>query len=680
MSTYDVLFQPLQIKNVTVPNRFASSSHQPGYTTNGLITERGIRYEVEKAKGGVGLLQFAGGTTVSVENTYGYGQVNGTTDEVVPMLRRVADGIHRHGAVCMVQITHGGRRDRYDTSAWVPPFGPSFSRELLHRSFAAEMEAHDMARATRGYADTARRVREAGVDGVEISCLGASLVGQFWSPLTNQRSDRYGGSLQNRMRFGIEVLEAVRAEVGEDFVVGIRVSGDEIVDGGLSQSECIEITRHYAAAGLADYISVIGGHPSDYMTYHDAFPSMHMRNAPYVKLAGAVKDAIDVPVLHATRITDAATAAYAVEEGFVDLVGMTRAFIADPHYVRKLSDGRETQIRPCVGATYCLDRVMVGAEALCMHNVATSREEFLDHDIQPTAAVRKRVVVVGGGPAGLEAARVASARGHDVTLLEAASTLGGQLVLASKSKWRKDLKGIVDWYVSEVERLGVTLRLNQLAEAEDVLRLDPDVIFIATGGLPDVGSFKGAALATTTWDVLSGQSEGAEEVLVFEETGTDGALVCAQELSRAGSRVELVTPDRTAGADIGLISAAAHMKELYQCGVTITTDQRLTEVRKVGNKLVAVLVNAYTDAVEERRVDQVVGDFGTRPNSDLYEQLKPDSTNLGELDIGALRDYREQAVVTNQSGRYALYKIGDAWASRNVHAAIFDAARIGHRL
>ena len=680
MAAHDVLFQPLKIKNVTIPNRFVSTSHQPGYTANGQLTERGIRYEIEKAKGGVGLVQFGGATTVSVENCYFYGQLDGTSDNIIAGIRAVADGVHAHGSVCTVQLSHGGRRDRYDMAVWVPPFAPSGRRELLHRAFPAEMENHDMTRITQGFASAARRIRDAGVDGVEISCYPPSLIGQFWSPITNQRTDSYGGSVVNRMRFGIEVFEAVRCEVGDQFVVGMRISADELVEEGLTQDECTEFANRYALTGMIDYVSVIGGHAADYKSYHDSFPSMHMPSAPYIKMAAAVKDKIDIPVLHATRITDAATAAYAVEQGFIDLVGMTRAFIADPHHVRKLREGLESQIRPCVGATYCLDRVFLGMDALCMHNVATSREQFLDQVIESTSAGSRRVVVVGGGPGGLEAARVAASRGHQVTLFEAASTLGGQLVLAAKSSWRKDLSSIVDWLASELERLAVTVYLNRLVEAAEVTSLKPDVVIIATGGLPEVGFFKGAELATTTWDILAGQVEPGEEVLLFEETGTDAAMVCAQEMSSAGAKVELVTPDRVAGSDVGHTSVAAHMIELYKRGVKVTVDERLTEVRRDGNKLVAVLVNVFTGSVEERKVDQVVGDYGTRPNIDLYEQLKPDSKNLGELDIHALRDYTAQTITTNTQGQFFLYRIGDAWASRNVHAAMFDGARIADKL
>ena len=315
-----------------------------------------------------------------------------------------------------------------------------------------------------------------------------------------------------------------------------------------------------------------------------------------------------------------------------------------------------------------------------MHNVATSREEFLDHSIEPASGQKRHIVVVGGGPGGLEAARVAASRGHEVILFEAASSLGGQLVLAAKSSWRKDLSSIADWLAREIERLGVSVRMNHLAEAADVTSLNPDAIIIGTGGLPEVGFFKGAELATTTWDILAGQVEPGEEVLLFEETGTDAAMVCAQEMSRVGANVELVTPDRVAGSDVGFTSLAAHMTELYKTGLKVTVDERLTELRRDGNKLVAVLTNTYTGRVEERQVDQVVADYGTRPNVDLYEQLKSDSKNLGELDLAALRDYEPQLINSNLQGNYYLYRIGDAWASRNVHAAMVDGARIANRL
>ena len=206
MAVYDSLFEPLTIKHVTVPNRFVSTSHQPGYPSAGRATERDIRYEAEKAKGGVWLVQFGGATTVSVENCYYYGQLDGTTDDVIADYQRMAAAIHAHGSLCTVQLSHGGRRERHDVANWIPAFAPSCRRELKHRAFPAVLEEHDIHRIALDFAVAARRVRDGGVDGVEISCIPPGLIGQFWSPLTNVRTDRYGGSLANRLRFGIEVM------------------------------------------------------------------------------------------------------------------------------------------------------------------------------------------------------------------------------------------------------------------------------------------------------------------------------------------------------------------------------------------------------------------------------------------------------------------------------------------
>jgi NADPH-dependent 2,4-dienoyl-CoA reductase/sulfur reductase-like enzyme len=549
-------------------------------------------------------------------------------------------------------------------------------RELIHRSFPAEMEEHDIRRIRDDYAAAVRRARDGDLDGVEVSTQAGTLIEQFWSPAMNRRSDGYGGALANRMRFGLEVLEACRKAVGDGFLIGIRMPGDEMLKDGLSHEDCIEIARAYAASGLIDFISVVGGTAVDYQASARIWPTMWVPSAPYLKLAGAIRAAAGIPILHATRIADAATAVHAVKEGYLDMVGMTRAFLADPHHVNKLAQAREAEIRPCVGAGYCVDRVLMGKDALCLHNVATGREESIPQAITRSAGPPKRVVVVGAGPGGLEAARVCAARGHRVTLFEAAGEAGGQIVLAAKATWRRDLLGIARWLAQEVERLGVELRLNTLADAADVTKARPDVAIVATGGLPHVGHFAGGALANTLWDVLAGQCEPGGDALVFDESGGHAPLSCAEFLAAKGARVELVTPDRAPGLELSDTNLGAHMSELYKAGTRITPDTRLVAVARDGNKLRAVLENTYSGARSERIVDQVVGDYGTVPNADLYESLKPMSRNRGAMDLAALAAATPQIAEVNPDGAFFLYRIGDAWACRNIHAAMLDAMRL----
>jgi thioredoxin reductase len=375
-------------------------------------------------------------------------------------------------------------------------------------------------------------------------------------------------------------------------------------------------------------------------------------------------------------MTDAATAIHAVKEGYVDMVGMTRAFLADPHHVRKLTEDREAEIRPCVGAGYCVDRVLLGKDALCLHNVATGRELTLPQTVSPSSGPRRRITVVGGGPAGLEAARVSASRGHLVTLFEAAGELGGQVVLAAKATWRQGLAGIVRWLADETERLGVAVHLNHLAEAGEILDSAPDTVIIATGGLPDVGRFAGRELATTVWEVLSGQAEPGRSVLIHDESGGHAPLSCAQFLAARGSRVEIATPDKVPGLEMSDTNYGAHMAELYKAGVTITPDTRLVRLWRSGNRLAAELSNTYSGTRAAREFDQVIGDYGTAPNASLYDELKPLSRNLGEPDLDALAAGRPQTIDRNPSGEFFLYRIGDAWACRNIHAAMLDAMRI----
>ena len=456
----------------------------------------------------------------------------------------------------------------------------------------------------------------------------------------NRRRDGYGGSLANRMRFGLEVLESCRRAVGDDYIIGIRMPGDERLAGGLNQEDCLEIARTYAASGLVDFISVVGGTAVDYKASAEIWPTMWLPSAPYLKLAAAIRAEVAIPILHATRITDAATAVHAVTEGLVDMVGMTRAFLADPHHVAKLRQGREAEIRPCVGAGYCVDRVLMGKDALCLHNVATGRERILGHVVERSSGPPKTVVVVGGGPGGLEAARVSALRGHRVVLFEASGELGGQILLAARATWRRELLGIARFLGGEMERLGVDVRLNTLAAAGDVVAATPDAVIIATGGLPDTGQFPGRDLAQTVWDVLSGDvaalRAGGGEALVVDMSAGHAPLSCAEVLAAKGAQVELVTPDRALGLELSDTNLGAHMAEIYRAGIRVTPDTRLVSVTRSGNGLVARLANSYSGAESERRIDLLVADSATLPNTDLYEELKPLSQNAGAVDLDRL--------------------------------------------
>jgi NADPH-dependent 2,4-dienoyl-CoA reductase/sulfur reductase-like enzyme len=329
-----------------------------------------------------------------------------------------------------------------------------------------------------------------------------------------------------------------------------------------------------------------------------------------------------------------------------------------------------------VGATYCLDRIYEGHEALCIHNPATSREATMPHVIAKASKAR-HVVVAGGGPAGLEAARVAAERGHKVTLLEAANQLGGQIRLATQVKRRAELIGIVDWRAAQLEKLGVDIRFNTMADGETVLALEPDIVVAATGGLPANQAIdSGAELAVSAWDILSGDVKPAGEVLLFDDNGAHPGMAAAEFVAKSGATMELISPERFFSPDMGGLNLVPYMKTLTKRGVRITTMTRVRALERHGNRIKATLWSPYTQAdCGERIVDQVVVENGTLPLADLYFELKPASKNLGEVDYDALIAGRPQELVRNPKGKFLLYRIGDAIASRNIHAAIYDGLR-----
>ena len=679
MTTRDPLLQPFRLKHLTLKNRIMSTAHAPNYVADAKPKERYQLYHEEKAKGGLALTMFGGSSNVAPDSPSVFGQIDVGDDSVVPYLGELAERVHRHGAAVMCQITHMGRRTYGHVGDWLPVIGPSHTRERAHRAFPKQMEQSDIDRVVQAFAEAAVRCREAGLDGLEILVAG-HLVGQFLSPTVNTRSDRYGGSIENRLRFAVEVLEAVRARIGADYIVGLRIPGDELLEGGLTGEDCVEIAERLAASSLVDFLNVNASH-----VYTDSglawnIPVMNLPSAPFLQIAGRIKRAVDLPVFHAAGIADLATARHAVEAGLVDMVGMTRAHIADPHLVRKLERGEENRIRPCVGAGLCIDRIYYGLEAVCVHNPATGREASLPHEVPPSDGPKKKVVVVGGGPGGLEAARVAALRGHEVVLFEAADRLGGQVNLAARPKSRQRMIGIADWLAAEVERLGVVVRTNVFAEAETVMAEVPDVVIVATGGLPNTEIFaegvEGADHVASVWDVLGGHVTPGGEVLLYDDNGRHQGVSCAEFLAAAGARVELATPDRAPAFELGSANFPNYLRDLYKLGVGFTPDQNLVAVRRDGNRLVATLKNEYSEEVSERRVDQVVVDHGTLPNDELYLALQAGARNLGEVDQEALLAGRPQDLVRNPEGTYQLFRIGDAVAGRDIHAAVLEALRL----
>jgi 2,4-dienoyl-CoA reductase-like NADH-dependent reductase (Old Yellow Enzyme family) len=675
-STSDPLLQPLRLKTLTLKNRVMSTAHAPAYVEDGLPQLRYQLYHEEKAKGGLALTMFGGSSTVAPESPSAFGQIDISHDRIIPVLQQFSARIHAHGCALMVQITHMGRRTRWDVADWLPPVAPSPVRELQHRSFPKELEPEDIARIVEAYGAGARRAREGGLDGVEL-IASSHLPDQFWSPTVNHRGDLYGGSLANRMRFSLEVLEAMRRATGDDFVVGLRMSGDEMLEGGLSREEMAEIAVTHAQSGLIDYLNIVRAHATTDLGISELIPTMGQPSGPFLARAAEIRAASGIPVFHATRIADLSTARHAIEAGHVDMVGMTRAHIADPHIVAKLARGEEDRIRPCVGAGYCIDRIYTGGDALCIHNAATGRERTMPHVIRASDGPRRRVAIVGGGPAGLEAARVTAARGHEVVLHEATDRLGGQVVLAARLDRRREIIGITDWLAAEARHHGADLRLNSYLESDDILAGAPDVVVIATGGTPNTSFLEGGQdLVTTSWDVLGGQAALSGEVLVYDENGQHQAPTCAEYLARRGLKVELATPDRMPAIELGATNSARFMRELYGLGVTCVPDRKLLAVAREGNRLTATFRNMYTNGLEERRYDHVVVEHGTVPAAELYLELKAGSRNQGMVDQAALVAARPQPAFAQAGEGYLLYRVGDAVASRNIHAAVYDSLRL----
>ena len=674
----DALLRSFQLKHLNLKNRILTTSHEPAYNEDGFPKDRYIAYHLERAKGGIAMTMTAGSAVVSKDSPPSFDNIHAYKDEVVPWIKKLTNVIHDQDCAIMIQLTHLGRRTSWNKGDWLPSISSGKHREPAHKAFPKVAEKWDIQRIIKEYGDAAERMKEGGMDGVELEGQG-HLIGQFLSPLTNELENEYGGNFENRLRFTLDVLSEIRKKVGKKFIVGIRCVFDEVQEGGISKTEGFKIAKILSDTGLVDYLNVNRGriHTDPILTKH--IPIQGMKSAPHLDFAGEIKKEVNIPIFHASKISDVATARYAISNGLVDMVGMTRGHLADPHIVTKIKEKREDDIRPCVGATYCLDRIYQGEEALCIHNAATGRELKFPNIIT-TSKIKKKIVVVGAGPGGLEASRIAAERGHDVVVFEAASDPGGQVRLCAKSKRRKDMMGIIDWRMQQCNKKNVKFNFNVLAEKDDVVNEDPDTIIIATGGMPNLELFetkKNLENIFTSWDIISGDIKLADNILIYDEAGDHTAMQSAEIAIEEGSKVDFMTPDRLISSEIMGMNLTPYLKNLQNKNITYSIAKRLLNVSIKGNKLNALIGSDYDEGFKYNSTyDQIFLNYGIKPLDELYFNLVPLSKNEGEINYDKLIKGEQQNIIKNNNNKFNLYRIGDAISSRNIHAAIYDALRL----
>ncbi len=644
------LFSSIRIGHATAKNRIVSTPHGAAFGEKGGITDRYIRYHEEKAKGGCGVVMMFGSSSIHPTSVNDWGEVNNWDDSVIPQFRAMSAAIHQHGALCLSQISHRGRRG-HSWYSGVPLWAPSDTREERHREWPHVMTRREIRDVVDAWAAAAGRLKKGGYDGCDIPLYGGHLLENFLAPLSNTRTDEYGGSLENRLRLAREVLLAVRETVGRDFIIGLRHSGDHYVEGGLSREALLEIARRLDALGIADYWMVSGSNTETLRYEAMVTPSLYHPPGLFNDLAALTRGVVRVPVIVAGRIVTAEQAEAALAAGVCDLVGMTRALIADPEMPRKAMEGRSADVRVCVGASEgCIGRLRQGKAITCVQNPMIGREEEL---AEIRSAVRsKRVVVVGGGVAGLEAARVAALRGHQVTLLESTAALGGQVLAAARAPKRESYAGIATWLVGQADKARVDVRLNTPASAADVLAFKPDAVILATGATPRVPDIPGVTLphVTTTVDILMGRIAPGRRCVVIDEDGHFSGPTTADFLAARGAQVTIVCRYFMVGEDIDEGTRSDLYVRLFSQGVTLLPLTVAVEILSGGVRT----RHTFSQAEAMFEADTAVLAFGGRANDPLSEGLE---------------------------GRVAELKvIGDAYSPRRIHDAILDGARAARAL
>ncbi|WP_298273383.1 mycofactocin system FadH/OYE family oxidoreductase 2 [Geobacter sp.] len=648
------LFSPLKLGTVEVKNRISFQPHLTNLAVGNLPSERQMYYWGERAKGGAGLIITEEMSVHPTDMAYEK-LIDVYHPEVIPGFKKITDYVHQFDGKIFAQLNHNGQQGDGSISR-LPVWAPSPMPDVLFRETPKEMEPEDIDEVASYFAKCAIHVREGGFDGIELQFGHSSLARQFLSPLTNFRSDEYGGSLENRMRAPLKFISAVRKAMGNDFTLGIRMCADEMIPGGLDLGQVQEICARFEASGLIDFMDL------SIATFYNLYlveGSMHTPLGYTIPLAAGVRERVKIPVFCTGRINDPVMAEKVLANGQADMIGMCRGLICDPFLPKKAREGRMDDIRYCIACNQgCIGRIGMNKTLGCVQNPAIGREKEWGEGTLTKANTRKKVTVVGGGPGGMWAAKMAGRRGHSVTLYDRNETLGGQVRTAMKGAGRDEFGVIIRNEKDQVDKAGVKVKLGTEVTAEQVLAEKPDVVIVATGSRPKeqpVGGADGPSVYNV-WQVLDGGAQMGDKVCLIDYDGHHRASATAEFLANQGKTVHVITSSLFVGAELGPTQDLYLTRQrLLQKGVTFTPDIAVMEVAGESGAKTVKGFNVYSNQWDEwGPFDTVVLAMGQRVDDSLYFSLK------GKVE--------------------ELYRIGDCVAPRKVDMAIWEGHRIGREI
>ena len=649
---YRYLFSPLRVGPITLRNRVVFSAHLTNYAENGLPTAQHAAYYEARAKGGAGLIITEEHSTHPTDWPYEK-LIHGFHREVIPGYQRITKAVHRHGAPIFAQINHnGGQASSMYTR--LPVWGPSAVADPLFREVPKAVEPSEIAEIVDGYRLVAEHCIEGGFDGIELQCSHSSIVRGFLSPATNRRTDEYGGSIENRTRLLAEIVGVVRRAIGPDKALGVRLCGDELIDGGTTIDDAVAVAKIVESLGQVDYLNTSIGVATASLFMIEA--SMHVPPGYALFIPAALRAAVALPVVGVGRFKDPLQAERALAEGHCDLVGVVRGQIADPDFVAKARAGETESTRLCLSCNQeCVGRMGLNRWLGCIENPHAGRESI--HGPVRLVAKPYNVVVVGAGPAGLQSAIAAASVGHRVTVLEREPLPGGQVRLAASVPSRAEFGDIVRNQVGECRRLGVEIRYGVDASASMVASLRPDSVIVATGAGPARPWWADpeANRVVDILDVLRGDAEPAGTVAVFDELGFHQATSVAELLADRGCRVEVITPGMVVGQDLGVtLDMEGWCMRAAAKGIAESTDLAPMGATQTRDGVDFHLLHHPTGAALVRHFDWVVLCVPMQPLDRLYFEL--------------------------QEHGLSTHRVGDCVAPRRAHAAVIDGARVGSNL